>query len=69
MAHNLNNIGRQLNEIRKQHGISQLDLSKRSLIPIATLQRLLWGRMATFENIILVAEVMGYEIIVTEIVK
>ncbi len=60
------NIGVELNIIRERLGISQIDLSDRSGIPIATLQRLLWGRSATLENIILVAEAMGYEIILKE---
>lgn len=65
----MNNIGQQLDDIRKKLGISQIDLSNLSGIPIATLQRLLWGRTATFENIITVADVMGYEISLTKIPK
>jgi predicted transcriptional regulator len=57
------NIGKELNSIRERLGISQIDLSDKSGIPIATLQRLLWGRTATMENIILVADAMGYEIV------
>ncbi len=63
------NIGKELNTIRKRLGMSQKDLSTRSGIPIATLQRLLWGRMSTLENIILVAHAMGYEIVLKEIKK
>lgn len=63
------NIGKELNIIRKRLGMSQKDLSTKSGIPIATLQRLLWGRMSTLENIILTAAVMGYEIILKEIKK
>lgn len=63
------NIGKELNIIRKRIGMSQKDLSTRSGIPIATLQRLLWGRMSTLENIILAAAAMGYEIVIKEIKK
>lgn len=63
------NIGKELNTIRKRIGMSQKDLSTNSGIPIATLQRLLWGRMSTLENIILAAAAMGYEIVLKEIKK
>jgi len=60
----MNSIGQELDSIRKGLGISQQELSILAGVPIATLQRLLCGKFASIENIIKVAFVMGFEIIV-----
>lgn len=65
----MNNIGKELDKIRIKLGISQHKLSSDTGIPIATLQRLLWGRTATWENVVIVADTMNLEITLKEKTK